>query len=285
MAKLTTATFLECNLVHVESGALRNVPRLKSFQISNGNLKEISREIFIAAPKLELLRINNNQIDLIADYAFSNLPSLKKIYVNNNELEHWNKEWFVNTTCLEIMNFQFNKIRTLPKMAFNFLRNLMQIYFDYNEIFTIQADAFKGLRNITHLGLRYNRLTAISENIFPNTIKIKSLVIDANYLNFLPNEVLNRIAVKELTIQGNPWKCPCLDRINGWVFKKKGVIKKSEMCTGDSIPDCAASKVFSTTCIETVDTELTKLFIQSLRNLSVPLGKYCARTDQTLIAI
>ncbi|CAH0551515.1 unnamed protein product [Brassicogethes aeneus] len=285
MVKLKTLVFWGCNIVNVESGAFRNLPRLKNLQISYGNLKEISRDVFHAAPTLELLRIHNNEIDIIADQALANLPGLKKIYAGNNMLEYWNREWFTNSTSLEIMDFQFNKIRTLPRRAFENLQNLKQIFFDYNEISNIHDNAFIGLKNLDYLGLRFNRLVSINENIFPSSLKIRSLLLDANYLNYLSNELLNKISVSELTLDGNPWKCPCLDRIHFWLHSSNGTLNKADSCTGSSIPDCAISKTYSTTCLETVDSDLTKKYIKSLRGLSKPLDKYCARTDYILIAV
>ncbi|XP_030748268.1 leucine-rich repeat-containing protein 19-like [Sitophilus oryzae] len=159
---------------------------------------------------MELLRIHNNQIDVIEDLAFVNLVSLKSIQVDSNKLKHWNREWFTNTTKLEIMNFQNNKIRTIPRRAF---------------------------------------------------------------------AMLNKISAKDVTLDNNPWKCPCLDRIAYWVYKNNGTIRASSECAGGRIPVCAYPSTFSQTCLEHVDEDVTKKYLKNLKSLDPPLPEYCVLPD------
>ncbi|XP_030748835.1 leucine-rich repeat transmembrane neuronal protein 2-like [Sitophilus oryzae] len=276
---LQTISFWGCPIVHITSKLFRNVPRLKNVQISYGNVKEIPRGAFEELPAMELLRIHNNQIDVIEDLAFANLVSLKSIQADSNKLEHWNREWFTNTTKLEIMNFQNNKIRTIPRRAFASLTNLRQIHFDHNEISIIHENAFEGIEYLVYLGLRSNRLKEIKLDMFPNQIRIKSLLLDSNYLNFLANEVLNKISAKDVTLDNNPWKCPCLDRIAYWVYKNNGTIRASSECAGGRIPVCAYPSTFSQTCLEHVDEDVTKKYLKNLKSLDPPLPEYCVLPD------
>lgn len=279
MLHLQTLSFWGNKMDSVLPGAFRNLPALKNVQLSYGNIKEIPRGVFDALPAMELLRIHNNEIDIVEDQAFANLVSLKRIYASDNRLEYWNREWFFNTTNLELMDFQANLIRTIPRRAFANLVKLKQIFLDFNEISVIQPDAFKGITQLDYLGLRYNRLTQINEDIFPNDLKIRSFLIDANYLNFLPNEILRKVSVKDITVDNNPWKCPCLDRIKFWLYSTNGTMKIYKICTGGSVPVCSYASSFSQSCFEVVDSELTQRYIKYLRGVNPPLQDTCARLD------
>lgn len=226
-----------------------------------------------------MLRIHHNLLDQIANDAFANLTHLKKIYGSNNQLEYWNREWFSDSRALEIMDFQNNKIRLLPRRAFEAMPKLKQIYFDDNEIRTIQADAFKGLTYLEYLGLRNNRLKEINENIFPNKLKVRTMLISANYLNYLENEVLKKVSVKEIELEFNPWKCSCLDRIYYWLYKTNATKRHSKACfEGKSAPECAVPKTYSHTCLEYVDDELTQRYIKVLKDIaSLPRDHGCAQ--------
>lgn len=228
-----------------------------------------------------MLRFHNNKIDVIENEAFTNLTNLKRVYGGNNKLEYWNREWFGDSKALEIMDFQFNKIRTIPRKAFESLSELKQLYFDYNEIQTIQAEAFKGLRYLNYLGLRNNRLKEIKEDIFPNKLTIRTLLISANYLNYVSNEVLKKISVKEILMDYNPWKCSCLDRIHYWIHTSNATLKKNENCyRGMTVPVCAVPKVYSQSCLEYVDEELTERYLSVLRNLPKDsANESCARLN------
>lgn len=264
-------------LSDLEPGSFRNVPKLKRITIANCQLKEIQYGVFNEMSNVEVLRVNNNGIDVIEDKSFANLYSLREVHVDSNALEHWNREWFTNSTKIEVLDFQWNKIRTIPRRAFASMKKLRQAFFDDNEISRIHADAFKGITNLEYLGLRNNNLKVINENVFPNTIRIRRLLVNANYLNFIPNELLRRLYVQEIRIDNNPWKCPCLDRILFWMFQTNGTVSYTPSCNGPNVPVCAFPTSFSKTCLEYVDDKLTHTFIDSLRKLSPPLDEYCAR--------
>lgn len=232
-------------------------------------------------PQLEVLRIHDNQIDIIENDAFTNLTALKKVYADQNKLEYWNREWFGDSRALELVDFQFNKIRTIPRRAFELMPKLREIYFDYNEIRTIQADAFKGLEYLKYLGLRNNRLKDINENIFPDKLKIRTLLISANYLNTISTEVLKKISVKDIVMDYNPWNCSCLDRILYWIHTTNTTLRRNENCYKDlDVPVCAIPKVYSQTCLDRVDDELTQNYLNVLRNIPRKAeNKGCARLE------
>ncbi|CAG9762828.1 unnamed protein product [Ceutorhynchus assimilis] len=270
---LKTLVFWGNSIDNILPGAFRNLPNLKNLQLSHDNLKEIPKNIFNKLASLESLKLHNNQINIIETQAFANLTSLKRLIINNNNLEYWNKDWFTNTSSLFEMNFQNNKIRTIPKKAFANLPNLKKILLDFNEITLIQADAFKGLTNLDYLGLKRNRLVEIDDNIFPNSLNIKSLSLDANYLNFLTDKLLKKLYVEDISLDNNPWKCPCLDKIKSWIRLGNGTLSSSKSCASGNVPVCA----FAQTCSEQVDNGLTEAYLRALKKLKLP--KFCARLN------
>ncbi|KAJ8928186.1 hypothetical protein NQ314_019248 [Rhamnusium bicolor] len=234
---------------------------------------------FDLIPQLELLKLRHNEIRLIEDQSFYNLTNLKQIKLDNNKLEFWRREWFVNTTALEVMHFQFNKIKTIPKRAFVGFGKLRVIFFDNNDISEIQPDAFKEIRSLEYLGLGHNKLTVLEDYSFPNTLRIRAFVISGNYLNYLSNAVLKKLAAVEMVMDYNPWKCPCLERIYYWLYIKNGKIKIPDNCIGNNVPVCAAPSGFSDSCVDTVDSELTQRYLSTLKNISPAVDQNCFRLE------
>ncbi|RZC39517.1 LRR 8 domain containing protein [Asbolus verrucosus] len=278
MKHLHGVQFYRCQISVIEPSAFRNVPSLRSIQIVANDLAEVPGGVFSRVPSLESLKLNSNKIFNIEEDGFGDLPLLKKIYLDHNRLEVWKKEWFTNTTEIDVMDFRYNQIKMLPKRAFSDLRRLREIYFDHNELESIQAEAFGGLKKLDYLGLRYNRLRSIDSKVFPNEVVIKSMMVDANYLNFLPKGLRTKLQVGELNIFGNPWKCPCLDQILSWLHQTNATVKTSNSCRGENVPVCSSPST-SSTCVDTVDEEVTETYLQGLRKLKPPLDKYCARLD------
>ncbi|KAK9873794.1 hypothetical protein WA026_002152 [Henosepilachna vigintioctopunctata] len=279
MVRLKTILFYECPVQSISVGAFRNVPLLQNIQISYGNLTEIPAEVFNRAPALQLLRLNDNKIAKIEEEAFGGLENLKRIYMAKNELKVWKISWFVRTTNLEIIDFQKNKIEIIPRRAFYGMNKLKELYFDYNEVKTIETKAFEGIQQLDYLGLRYNRLTKIDGKVFPKKMSIESLFIDANYLNYLSDDVFSRLSVLEVTLDLNPWKCACLNIIHSRLRNAGTNLKINELCARSDIPTCVYSFNNSENCTENVDKQLTKSYIDTLKNVRISLDKSCARLD------
>jgi Leucine-rich repeat (LRR) protein len=279
MKHLHTVTFDNCGVKVVAPGAFRNVPNLKSVRIVSGVLEEVPNGVFSALPKLGILKFHRNKIKTIERGAFAGISTLKQVFCDHNELREWDPRWFTNSTNLEIVDFQRNKIRSLPRRAFYDLPNVKEIYFEYNELETVQPEAFTTLQKLKYLGLRYNRLKSLDSKVFPTDMFIDTLTIDANYFNFLSRKVLAALVVKRLTVDGNPWKCPCLDRVLLWLHEMNATAVRSDNCVGDSVPVCSFASTFSTSCTEMVDNDVTRRYLDELRKVDPPLDKYCARLD------
>ncbi|KYB26346.1 Sodium channel protein 60E-like Protein [Tribolium castaneum] len=279
MKHLHTITFDNCEIKSIDPVAFRNVPNLKTIEILNGNLTYVSAGVFLLAPKLETLSLSHNKLRQIEDGTFSGVSNLKRLSCESNNLGIWRPQWFTNSTNLQIINFQFNKIKILPRRAFFELRKLEAIYFNYNELEVIQPEAFKGITHLKYLGLRYNRLKTIDPRSFPNVIMIDSLTIAANYLNAVSTKLWISVKTKNVNLDGNPWKCLCLDQVQLQLHEMNATVQTSDGCVSGDVPVCSFPAVHSTTCNETVDDDLTNTYFAELRKVNTPLDKYCARLD------
>lgn len=270
MKHLHTLTFDSCGIKSIEPVAVRNVPNLQNIKILNGSLSYVSAGVFLLAQKLETLNLSYNKLKRIEVGSFGSMCNLKELSCDHNNLRDWPQQWFANSTNLQIINFQFNKIKILPRRAFFELQKLKEIYFNYNELKVIQPETFKGITHLKYLGLRYNRLKSIDSRIFPNAIKIIFITVAANYLNAITEKALNKIRVDEMTVDGNPWKCSCLDQVLLWLNNMCATVQRSNNCIRGDVPVCSTPDPHSNICTEGVDEEVTILYLEGLRTLYPP---------------
>ncbi|XP_019868670.1 leucine-rich repeat-containing G-protein coupled receptor 4-like [Aethina tumida] len=281
MAYINEIIIENCVLQSIEAGAFSNLPKLSKITLGFSELKDVAIDVFNVLENLQEIRIHNTDLDTIDKESFANMPLLRKFSSDINKLEYYDKDWFTNSVNLEILDFQFNKINSLPEKAFYNLKKLRKVNFNNNEISYIEPNAFEGLDNLDTLYLNYNRLKIINDDIVPDKLKIASLYINANYLNYLSNALLKKVSVKQISLDYNPWKCPCLDRINYWLNEINGTTIGTHNCTGYT-PMCLYSKNFTNTCLDTIDEDLTTEYIHKLRNATkfkTDLNPYCARLD------
>jgi Leucine-rich repeat (LRR) protein len=275
MRQLTTVSLERCQIATVQPAVFRNVPRLRRVRLAFNEFKKVPKRTFSTLPQLEVLELTHNEIEEIEDGAFGNCTTLKKVRVGFNNLEVWSDKWFTNSTNVELIDFQHNAIKVLPRRAFGQLQQLENICFDYNELEAIHDEAFVGIARLEFLGLRYNKLKSIQPTVFSNGLTITKLMLDANFLNYLPMRLMGRIEVKEMSVFGNPWKCSCLDQIYRWLHETNGSIKVLDFCSGREIPVCYSGS--SHVCRDTVDDEGTAWYLETLKKLKPPLNKFCAR--------
>lgn len=283
MDYLESITLESSSILKVEPGAFNGVPRLQQISLVKSAIKEIPEGLFNNLPSLEVIRLTHNRIQNISANAFANIGKLKKVYASNNKLEYWSGAWFANSPNVEKIDFKFNLISRLNGDAFRNLPNLDVINFDYNNIEAIEAGALQGLRRLKYLGLRHNRLSNLDYDIFPaRQIFIESLYIDANKLNFLSNKTLERVVVKSITLDGNPWKCPCLENIGSWLRGTNGRVRASKYCKNLNVMQCIPYH----RCEEEVDAKITISFVNEFRTNLIQIGKslqlnknYCVRLD------
>ncbi|KAJ8924363.1 hypothetical protein NQ315_007159 [Exocentrus adspersus] len=278
MKYLTMVSFRNCNVEEIEQTAFRNVPSLATVEISFGKLRAVPKGVFNfdLTPQLEAVKLDHNRINFIEDESFFNISSLKNVQLNNNLLERWRSEWFQNSTALEVINLAFNNLKEIPSRAFTSFTSLKDIRLDHNDISKVQRDAFKGVRTLDYLGLSHNKLTSLSDSSFPNTLRINYFRINANYLTFLSNDVLKKLAAVEISMNYNPWTCPCLERINYWLYIKNGRIKSDDKCSRSHIPVCVVPNN-TETCTDEFDREAMLKYVNIIKtiNMSDPVSANC----------
>ncbi|KAF5282509.1 hypothetical protein FQA39_LY04916 [Lamprigera yunnana] len=281
MNELEAISFHNCSIETLERGAFNDVPQLSNIFLMQSFIKEVRYGVFNNVPSLTKLRLNNNRIETVEDNAFSNIRRLKKVYMGHNKLKIWNKEWFVNSSSIEKINFEFNFVAKIQSLAFEYLPKISSINFNYNNIAVIEPNAFLGIRHLNYLGLRYNKITALESNIVPKHLSVNSLFIDANKLNYIPEKMLQKLTIKNLTIDGNPWNCPCLEKIGSWLNSTNGKVKSSKHCRNSNVLQCIHLDLLNSKCVEVVDAEMTSVFVNAFKNRHSPNNikqyQYCVR--------
>lgn len=227
-------------------GAIRNLPNLVDVVLDSNGIIEINMEAFQNLPKLRLLRIKdnklevikvgvfnhlplselnlvNNSISVIEPGAFSDMPALGLLSLDHNKIAHWNAEWFTNSPEITALSFKNNRLRTIPSGAFVHVKGLhvisgrnvtTNIYLDENEIESIDKDAFKGLEMLGWLFLTKNRLQEIDPQLLAPLISVDWIKLGYNKLTCVPDEVIQKVPTIGNYLDGNPLTDECKLKLN-----------------------------------------------------------------------
>ena len=254
-----------------------DVIKLKKLDISNNNLLEIQKKIFLQLGLLELqtIQLNNNLISNIELTSFSGLSQLEHLDLSHNNLTYIHPDTFLHNSNLSWLSLAGNKlfqpsqyikikakylvfldlsncnIAKITKQFLGGIEILSHLNLSHNSINMIERETFSHLKQLTKLDMSFNKLTSLSADIFPDNCQL--CMPDACSLSSFQQSV-------ELVVDGNPWKCDGLQNLFNW-SRNKGLSLRFN-CEGDSW-DCLEHSNCSSTETTTFETELVDQVCQT----------------------
>ncbi|XP_022913931.2 leucine-rich repeat-containing protein 15-like [Onthophagus taurus] len=267
MSKLKVFTIKNSGLSRIYPAMFRNVPRIEKVKFYENKLTEIPSGVFDGFTFKEI-SLHNNKINLIETNAFSSMENLQSLNLSHNDLDAMSRNWFYNLPNLTTVDFSYNKIRTIPTKIFIHARKVKYIYLDYNDISEIQRIAFEGLPNLKYLGLKHNLLKRINENAFHSKFQyVDTLCINSNRFSYLPETLLQKISVKTINLDGNPWECSCYRKIIKYLGDNEGRIVPSEECKNYDVPVCIVPTIPTDSCDEVEQDDVVRDFYKQVEFL------------------
>ncbi|KAH8303045.1 hypothetical protein KR018_007913, partial [Drosophila ironensis] len=207
-------------LEKLDMGLFHYLPRLKVLNVSNNNLFEVKRNLFLGLTDqmpLELLDYSSNnlkvlddsvfcklgnlktlnlwfnQINRIHSRAFQGLKSLQSLQLQGNKIKVLPDDVFANLTMLERLDLSKNNMKTLGARVFGetLLRRLTQLDLSNNFIVELHPLALSSMPFLRELRLRRNRLVTLDIRIFAPLRRLQLLTLSENRLVDIDDDILD----------------------------------------------------------------------------------------------
>uniref|UniRef100_A0A182SDV1 TOLL-like receptor 11 n=1 Tax=Anopheles maculatus TaxID=74869 RepID=A0A182SDV1_9DIPT len=173
----------------VKRNTFAGMKRLVVLEIAHNALTKIDRHVFRELYSLQILNLEANQIESIADNAFSDLKNLvaltlshnrlkrieqhhfselyvlNQLYIESNMIESMHGRALENLTNLNDLNLNDNRLTEIPE-GLGKLRFLKSLDLGKNRISAVSNASFEGLEQLLGLRLVENRITNISRDAF-----------------------------------------------------------------------------------------------------------------------
>lgn len=168
---------------------------LQQFIFKNNNLQNFGQlKNFKNFPKLKVLNLNSNEIEILDQHSFSDLEFLLEISIENNNLAKIDSHIFgPNLANLKILKLGQNRIDEIQNKAFKNLENLQILDLSYNKLKSIDKDTFFGLKNLKELHVSYNPFKNFDLNSFKYTLNLNRLDIisqaETDWFNFENDDI------------------------------------------------------------------------------------------------
>uniref|UniRef100_A0A182WDG0 TIR domain-containing protein n=1 Tax=Anopheles minimus TaxID=112268 RepID=A0A182WDG0_9DIPT len=192
----------------VKRNTFAGMKRLVVLEIAHNALTKIDRHVFRELYSLQILNLEANQIESIADNAFSDLKNLvaltlshnrlkrieqhhfselyvlNQLYIESNMIESMHGRALENLTNLNDLNLNDNRLTEIPE-GLGKLRFLKSLDLGKNRITSVSNASFEGLEQLLGLRLVENRITNISRDAFVTLSSLHVLNLASNQIRHI----------------------------------------------------------------------------------------------------
>ncbi|XP_017042992.1 protein artichoke [Drosophila ficusphila] len=193
--------FYESTLLYMPFHLFETFPYLKTLDVSNTNILELTRNAFSAASNLTYLNLAYNNLTTIQTSVFIGANVLMRLDLSYNDISSLSVNAFCGLHTISQIFLTGNLLKELDKDIFKDNEYLEKVSFEGNLLTTIQSEVFRNMRRIKEVNLSNNRLVFIHPDTFADAASLENLVLSYNQLkNF---QLTEKNIVHQLHLDNN----------------------------------------------------------------------------------
>lgn len=184
------------------------MPKARQAWINKNKIAHLKKGIFTNT-NFNLLYLCSNEITTIEPEAFYGMKNLGYLNLEGNKLSTFRPERYIGKSLtLEILNLSKNQITTVKK--FPEMPKLISVDYGDNVIKSFEDYSFENTKKLYTVIFSHNQIEQLRTNIFSKECNIGELLLDHNKLKYIQPNTLQKLSkLKNVTVDGNPWSCPC----------------------------------------------------------------------------
>ncbi|KAH8283340.1 hypothetical protein KR054_007903 [Drosophila jambulina] len=193
--------FYESTLLYMPFHLFETFPHLKTLDVSNTNILELTRNAFSAASNLTYLNLAYNNLTSIQTSVFIGANVLMRLDLSYNDITSLSVNAFCGLHTISQIFLTGNRLKELHSDIFKDNEYLEKVSFEGNLLTTIQPEVFRNMRRIKEVNLSNNQLIHIHPDTFAEAASLENLVLSYNQLrNF---QLTEKNIVHQLHLDNN----------------------------------------------------------------------------------
>lgn len=195
---------------------------LEELDLRKNSIQYLGEDTFTGLIALKSLYLTNNDISVIAPNTFAGMRSLIRLDMSYNSLTQISGEMFgPNRLPLRKLFLRNNYLDAIPGDTFGPVPNIDFLSLSHNKITKLDDYLFVPLKSLRKLHIQNNAITEISGAVMDEVTKLTEFQFRGNHLTFLPETNATFSNLEKVTLEGNPWQCPCLFEIFQFITKRR----------------------------------------------------------------
>ncbi|KAJ8928624.1 hypothetical protein NQ314_018787 [Rhamnusium bicolor] len=206
LVRLVVLNLANNKLTRIDANLFHDLYTLQILNLEHNSINVIADGAFSELKNLHALTLTQNKIARIESYHFSGMYALNELLLDSNEIEYIHPKAFENVTNLQDLGLNGNKLDGVP-VGIGQLRFLKTLDLGKNRIESVSNSSFEGLDLLYGLRLVDNHIVNISRDAFSTLPSLHVLNLASNKIKYVeqsafssnPTLMAIRLDANELT--------------------------------------------------------------------------------------
>jgi Leucine-rich repeat (LRR) protein len=189
------------HFVLLPANGFATLKRLRQLKINNNEISMLADRALGGLKNLQVIDLSSNKIVALPSELFKDpSQSIQEIYLQNNSISVLSPGLFSNLVQLQALDLSNNQLTSswINKNTFKGLIRLVLLNLSKNKITKLESEIFSDLYTLQILNLRYNRLESIDADTFSLMSNLHTLLLSHNKIKYLDAYSLNGLYVLSL---------------------------------------------------------------------------------------
>nr|ANG08887.1 toll family protein 8 [Oncopeltus fasciatus] len=193
----------ELNEEWINGATFSGLLRLVILSISGNNLVRLETSVFRDLYSLQVLRLEDNAIEYIADNTFTSLNNLHTLSLSNNKLTRIDSNTLSGLYVINVLSLDSNAIHYIDPEALRNSSNLQDLHLNSNKLYDVPA-VLSDVPHLKTLDLGDNLITEVFNTSFAHMHELVGLRLTENNLTNLSKGVFDKMsALRILNLSSN----------------------------------------------------------------------------------
>lgn len=179
LVRLVVLNLANNQISRIDSHVFQDLYSLQILSLDSNSIEMIAEGSFSTLSNLHGLTLSNNNLVRVEPHHFSGLYVLNQLFLNSNRIQSIHPRAFENCTNLQDVGLSGNLIDAIPP-GLNTLLYLKTLDLGENKITTLSNESFQGLEQLVRLGLIGNQIENITRDTFATLPSLQVLNLAGN---------------------------------------------------------------------------------------------------------
>lgn len=203
LVRLVILNLARNDITRIDSHVFQDLYSLQILNLEENGIDVIAENAFSSLSNLHALTLTHNNLVQLESHHFTGLYVLNQLYLDNNHIKSIHPRTFENCTNLQDLGISGNNLMEMPD-GIGHLRYLKSLDLGGNRISKVTNTSFEGLDQLYGLRLIDNKLVNISRDAFSALTSLQVLNLACNKIHVVdPGAFGTYSNLKAIRLDGN----------------------------------------------------------------------------------